>query len=116
MVVVIVPAEESVGAGVMATEVVRLDDVVVERVLGWLANTPPLGAAAAAQLPVKDPELLGTNGLLMTSGPGFGNCTSFPSTVVQPFPIFASNIAGREANGVAGALPVPVIVTEAQFM
>ena len=100
----------------IVTGVAEVVDVVVKRVLGWLADTPPLGAAAGAQLPLKDPELSETSGLLTTPGPGFGNCTSFPSTVVQPFPILASNIFGLEANGVTGALPDPVIVTEAQFM
>lgn len=82
------------------------------------AARPPI-PFTSAQTPVNDPESSETVYWAVTSGPGLGNWTSFPSTVVQPFPRFATNRLGRLANGVDSALDgpeAPVIVTEAQDM
>lgn len=70
------------------------------------------------QVPVKDPLSSFTVLFVVTSGPGLGYSTSFPSTVVQPFPRFATKSDGRSLNATAGAslLDPPVMVTEAQSM
>lgn len=56
----------------------------------------------------------------MTSGPGFGNSTSLPSTVVQPLSILATKRSGRSEYAVAGGLVLELelglMVTDAQLM
>ena len=47
----------------------------------------PVGATGAAPVPA-----------FCRPGPGSGNCKSALSTVLQPLPIFATNMAGREAS------------------
>lgn len=82
------------------------------------SERPPI-PFTGAQTPVNEPALSATVYWVVTSGPGLGNWTSFPSTVVQPFPWFATNRLGRLANGVDSArvgAEVPAIVTEAQDM
>jgi hypothetical protein len=80
---------------------------------------PPPIPFTAAQVPVKDPESSATESLVVTSsdGPGSGNCTSLPSTVVQPLSRLATKRSGRSANLTAGALPLPAsMVIDAQSM
>jgi hypothetical protein len=52
------------------------------------------------------------------SGPGSGKTTSVLSIVVQPLPMFATKMDGREEKGVPSLLlpAAPVMVTVAQFM
>jgi hypothetical protein len=55
----------------------------------------------------------------VTSGPGLGNLTFFPSTVEQSSArgLLAMKISGRWSKATAGAGPEPAsIVTDAQFM
>lgn len=74
----------------------------------------------ALQVPVNEPELSATLSLFVTSasGPGFGNWTSLPSTVVQPLPRLATNRSGRLEYAVAGALVLEpeLTVTDAQLI
>ena len=59
-------------------------------------DSPPM-PFTAAQVPVNDPESLLIVYLFVTSaaGPGLGNWTSFPSTVVQPLSRLATKRSGR---------------------
>ncbi len=79
------------------------------------AEPPPI-PFTAAQVPVKPvPDFVEVP---VTSGPGSGKTTSSDSTVVQPFPMFATNMPGRDEKGTVLALLVPdpaAIVMEAQF-
>jgi hypothetical protein len=89
-------------------------------VAGLDPDSPPT-PSTAAQVPVKDPELSATADFTVTSaeGPGSGNWTSLPSTVVQPLPRFATKRSGRLEKATAGAERVPdaaVISTEAQVI
>ena len=85
------------------------------------AEEPPPAEPEAApdddppQFPVKPvPDLAEVP---VTSGPGSGKTTSCPSTVVQPFPIFALKMSGREEKATVLALLVPPpMVIDAQFM
>jgi len=58
---------------------------------------PPPMPLTAAQVPVNVPAPWDVP---VTSGPGFGNATSLPSTVVQPLARLATNKSGREEKGV----------------
>jgi hypothetical protein len=83
--------------------------------------SPPM-LLTALHVPVNDPESPVTVYLFVTSasGPGFGNWTSLPPTVVHPFPRLATKRSGRLEYPVAGALRVAELpaftVTEAQDM
>ena len=84
-------------------------DAVGEPPAGAEDGEPPAGGCE----PVA-PQLAPTGGLPpepSTFFPGLGNARS-PSTVAQPFPMFAVNMSGNADN----PDPPPVIVTAAQFM
>ena len=81
-----------------------------------LDDEPPPIPPTAAQVPVKPvPDFVEDP---VTSGPGLGKTTSSVSTVVQPFPKFATNMSGRDEKATVLALFVPdppAMVMEAQF-
>jgi hypothetical protein len=81
-----------------------------------LDDEPPPIPFTAAQVPVKPvPDFVEVP---VTSGPGLGKTTSSDSTVVQPFPMFATNMSGRDEKATVLALFVPeppAMVMEAQF-
>jgi hypothetical protein len=81
-----------------------------------LDDEPPPIPFPAAQVPVKPvPDFVEVP---VTSGPGLGKTTSSDSTVVQPLPMFATNMSGRDEKATVLALFVPdppAMVMEAQF-
>jgi hypothetical protein len=82
-----------------------------------LDDEPPPIPFTAAQVPVKPVPAFVEEPV--TSGPGLGKTTSWVSTVVQPFPRFATKRSGRDEKAVVLALFVPdppAMVIEAQFM
>lgn len=107
-------ADEALEASPEAVVVELLEDEELDAV------SPPM-PFTALQVPVNDPESSVTVYLFVTSasGPGLGNWTSLPSTVVQPFPRLATKISGRLEYAVDGALAeldAAFTVTEAQLI
>jgi hypothetical protein len=85
---------------------------VLDSVEAKTPGEPPPIPFTAAQVPVKEPTLSPPWTAFVTSGPGLGNCTSVPSTVVQPLPKLATKRSGRDANE-AEAVPDPVVMVMA---
>jgi hypothetical protein len=82
-------------------------------------SAPPI-PFTAAQVPEKPvPGVAPVFGVFVTSGPGSGNWTSWPSIVLHPFARFATKRSGRDEKATVAALRVfdpAAIVIEAQFM
>lgn len=91
--------------------------------VGLVAALDVVGAGAGAgELPLPPPEAhLPTGGempeeSLLMSDPGLGKSRSLPSLVEQPFPTFATNMAGRLLRALVFLLELPEMLTVAQFM
>jgi len=82
-------------------------------------SAPPI-PFTAAQVPEKPaPGVAPVLGVFVTSGPGSGNWTSWPSIVVHPFARFATKRSGRDEKATDSALRVAdpaAMETDAQFM
>jgi hypothetical protein len=109
-------ADEALEA---SPEAVAVELLLEDEELDELDPVSPPMPFTALQVPVNDPESSATVYLFVTSGPGLGNWTSLPSTVVQPFPRLATKISGRLEYAVDGALAeldAEFTVTEAQLI
>ena len=119
-------AEETMTVDMVVGELADTEDAttddapvavaVLDPVEAKTPGEPPPIPFTAAQVPVKEPTLSPPWTAFVTSGPGLGNCTSVPSTVVQPLPKLATKRSGRDANA-AEAVPDPAVtVMAAQSM
>lgn len=89
---------------------------------GAAPEPPPGAGAAGAEAPQLPEGGAWAPPLSLTSGPGSGYLTDDISTVVQPLPMLARKMPGREENEARGLTmvsrrlaPPPPMVTAAQF-
>jgi hypothetical protein len=115
------PATGEVVAGELAAGALEGEDAAEALLFpDEPGDEPPPTPFTAAQVPEKPaPGVAPVLGVLVTSGPGSGNWTSWPSIVVHPFARFATKRPGRDEKATVLALRAPdpaAIVIEAQFM
>jgi hypothetical protein len=128
--------EVAATAAVVDAVVVVAPPAADEVVAPALPEAAPLATAAAdPQEPLGVTVVWPAMELVLTSGPGLGNWMSTPAGVEQPSPVLATRMPGRALNATArfstpssssssrlavaldvDEVPLPPIVTDAQFM